>query len=389
MNFPYMTFGVVTLPLTLTIGYLCYIIYKTNKDHKKDVLAFHVKHRLGAYSASADNESSSPHGITLDSATVTDTPYPNFRKASVIIRKPQTQNMDEETQQPPPFPEKLETPVGTLYSPHKNETLSSLILSEKTTSDLQRGMAKVTLENFILDDMGWESIDSTRRSILNFYGPPGVGKTKAAMVIANELKRPLLHVDYSKIVSKWVGSTGRNIKKIFDTASSYNAILFLDEADSLLNQRSENVESSNSEYLNQEKNVLMQELDRFNGVVILTTNLFTNYDAALLRRISQHVEFKLPDEALLLKLIEKHIPTKTKLDASVDLMAVAKASRGLSGGDIKNVIRESIVQCVLEFKSGKIKEPSLSQRHLLNQVGEIRSGKDKHKGVRNKLGISE
>jgi adenylate kinase family enzyme len=368
------------------IVFLAYQINKTNKLQRSQEALF--EHTKTLYAQKDDGEIYR-HTPTVSQAPDTFTApisglhhhIGSFDHPKVIIR-----NHPQPPEHAPPL-EPLTTPVGNLYAPDKKETFDSLVITDKTSEDLKRGIAKVTLENYILDDMGWSSIDNTRRSILNFYGPPGVGKTKAAMVLANELNLPLLHVDYSSIVSKWVGSTGRNLKKIFQTANQYGAIIFLDEADSLLNQRSENVESSNSEYLNQEKNILMQELDRYNGIVILTTNLFSNYDEALLRRISQHVEFQLPNEGLLQKLLSRHIPVKTKLDQSVNLQAVAKASAGLSGGDVKNLVREAIVQCVVDFKAGKTKSPKLTQQHLLNQVVEIRRGKDKHKGVRNKLGI--
>ena len=108
--------------------------------------------------------------------------------------------------------------------------------------------------------------------------------------------------------------------------------------DSLLSKRVAAGESCSTS-INQNRNVLMQELDRFNGVVIVTTNLFGNYDPALLRRIQRHIKFRLPDEAMRRELFALHLPKRGRVEA--DFAVLARLSRGLSGGDILNIGRRN------------------------------------------------
>jgi SpoVK/Ycf46/Vps4 family AAA+-type ATPase len=279
------------------------------------------------------------------------------------------------------------TEVGMIRLPNPLNTFESLILEEKTVRDLKKGLGKVTLDSYIRKDLGWDAIDSSRRTVLNFYGPPGTGKTKAAQVVANILEKKMLHVDYSAVVGKYVGETGKNLKKIFQIAKENDAIIFLDEADSLLNKRSSDIKSPHGEYLNQEKNILMQELDKFDGVVILTTNLFANYDDALIRRIAQHVAFNLPSLELRAQLIESHIPKEVKLADNVKLTDIAKIAQGFSGGDIKNLVHDALVQCALDVKSGELASPQLTLENLTEQVTEIKSTNNKHKCALNRMGL--
>ncbi len=169
---------------------------------------------------------------------------------------------------------------------------------------------------------------------MNFYGPPGTGKTRAALGIALRLGKPLYQVDYSAVISKYLGDTAKHIKAAFQAACEHGAILFFDEADSLLSKRVSTGESCSTS-INQNRNCLMQELDRFDGVVIVTTNLFENYDPALLRRIQRHIKFRVPDASMRRELFALHLPNPDRVTG--DYAVLAALSRGLSGGDILNV----------------------------------------------------
>ena len=112
-----------------------------------------------------------------------------------------------------------------------------------------------------------------------------------------------------------------------------------DEADSLLSKRVATGESCSTS-INQNRNTLMQELDRFDGVVIVTTNLFENYDPALLRRIQRHIHFRLPNASMRRELFAFHLPNPERVEA--DYAVLAELSRGLSGGDILNICVNAI-----------------------------------------------
>lgn len=169
--------------------------------------------------------------------------------------------------------------------------------------------------------------------ILMFSGPPGVGKTAAAEAVAHELGKDILVVDYSQMESKWLGETEKNIVAAFEQASCNDCVLFWDEADSMLYDRE--TEGCRSWEI-RSVNVLLQELEKFKGVCILSTNRKTALDKALARRVSLKIDFQLPAPNLIRKLWTKMLPPKMPLADDVDFDKLAKVS--LTGGEIKNVI---------------------------------------------------
>ncbi len=211
------------------------------------------------------------------------------------------------------------------------------------------------------------------RCILNFHGPPGTGKTRAALGVALRLSQPLYQVDYSAVISKYLGDTAKHIAACFKRASELGAVLFFDEADSLLSRRV-NIGESCATSINQNRNVLMQELDRFNGVVIVTTNLFGNYDPALLRRISRHIKFRLPDKAMRRRLFELHLPNRERVFA--DLNILATEAKGLSGGDILNVCLNAIYAGSTADDAGEWK---VTGTDLLAEVTKVKAAHSDHR----------
>ena len=165
-----------------------------------------------------------------------------------------------------------------------------------------------------------------------FHGPPGTGKTATAEAVAHELGRPLLAVDYSRVQNCFVGQTEKNIVRIFKKARQQNAVLFWDEADAMFFDR----ERTQYTFEVRDVNVLLQEIERFEGVCILATNRKATLDKALERRISAKVEFPRPDRSLRESLWRKLIPGKLPLAGDVDLARLAGAD--LAGGEIKNII---------------------------------------------------
>jgi SpoVK/Ycf46/Vps4 family AAA+-type ATPase len=168
-----------------------------------------------------------------------------------------------------------------------------------------------------------------------FAGPPGTGKTLAAEVIAGALGRRLWRVDLAQLVSKYIGETEKNIDRIFRAAWSENVLLFFDEADALFGRRSE-VKDAHDRYANQEVSYLLQQMEEYEGVAVLATNLARNLDEAFLRRLQFVVEFPFPDEELRRQIWEVVFPEVAPLNADFDAAALARAVR-LSGGHIRNI----------------------------------------------------
>ena len=144
-----------------------------------------------------------------------------------------------------------------------------------------------------------------------FSGPPGTGKTLIAGLVAKELRLALYQVDLSKVVSKWIGETEKNLSALFDAAEAGHAVLLFDEADALFGKRTE-VRSSNDRHANQEVNYLLQRLESFKGVCILTTNHDTAIDEAFRRRLAVHLRFSVPDVRERLQLWNALMPLRAR-----------------------------------------------------------------------------
>lgn len=276
--------------------------------------------------------------------------------------------------------------VGMLLTPSDADSWSKILLPEETKKTIQNSMTKLKLRSFLDNDWNLNSIDPmSNRSILNFYGPPGTGKTLSAKAIAKVLGKKLIQVDYSQVESKWVGETGKNIQKVFQYAKQFNAVILFDEADSLVSKRNKSAsDEQNANHVNQSRNVFMQELDRFDGVVILTTNLFENYDEALLRRVQQHVEFSLPTEEIRKQLFKNMIPKEVPVASDLNFDELASLSDGLSGGNIQTVCLEAIVAVACEsFEQGEeaeLAKSKLTQVALVREIEKVKSAKEKHSG---------
>jgi hypothetical protein len=169
-----------------------------------------------------------------------------------------------------------------------------------------------------------------------FSGPPGTGKTMAAGLIADELGTDVYQVDLSKIVSKWIGETEKNLAALFDAAEAGHAILLFDEADALFGKRTE-VKSSNDRHANHETNFLLQRLESFRGICILTTNHDLAIDEAFRRRLALHVSFPLPEVDERVRLWQTMLRDSIPTDGDLDLEALG-ARFEMSGGYIRNAV---------------------------------------------------
>ena len=169
-----------------------------------------------------------------------------------------------------------------------------------------------------------------------FYGPPGTGKTMAVQVIAKDLGLDLYRVDLSRMVSKYIGETEKNISALFEKAKHMNVVLFFDEADSFFSRRSE-VKDANDRSANAEVAHLLQKLEEYEGITILATNLKDNIDDAFKRRIRFMVNFRFPSAETRRKLWNSLIPEAAPRSRDLDLDFFADQFE-LSGSQIKEVL---------------------------------------------------
>ena len=167
-----------------------------------------------------------------------------------------------------------------------------------------------------------------------FSGPPGTGKTMVAALIAQELHLELYQVDMGKLVSKYIGETEKQLGEMFDAAEAGHAILLFDEADSMFGKRTD-VKSSNDRYANLETNYLLQRLETFTGICLLTSNHESNIDPAFQRRLSLHLRFDVPDEDERAKLWLAMLPDAAPVTPNLDFAGLACRFE-MSGGYIRN-----------------------------------------------------
>jgi SpoVK/Ycf46/Vps4 family AAA+-type ATPase len=166
-----------------------------------------------------------------------------------------------------------------------------------------------------------------------FFGPSGTGKTLAAEVLANELRLDLYRIDLSRVVSKYIGETEANLRRVFDAAEESGAILLFDEADALFGRRSE-VKDSHDRYANIEVSYLLQRMEAYRGLAVLTTNMKSALDPAFLRRIRFIVEFPFPDAGERAAIWRRVLPPATPIDGlDWDRLAALR----IAGGNIRNI----------------------------------------------------
>ena len=209
-----------------------------------------------------------------------------------------------------------------------------IVLPVDQFEQLAELVARVRHRDQVLDS--WGFADKVGRGLgvaALLSGPPGTGKTMVAGLIARELGLDLYQVDLSRVVSKYIGETEANLAKVFDAAESGHAILLFDEADALFARRSE-VKSSNDRYANLEVNYLLQRIEQFRGICLLTTNHETAIDEAFRRRLAIHVRFPVPDERHRDALWRAMIPERAHVD-ELDFDRLSHAF-AMTGGYIKN-----------------------------------------------------
>lgn len=237
-----------------------------------------------------------------------------------------------------------EQEVGFLVEPDHRHELENMVLYPETRQQLQIGLNRVLRRAELEEAWQLSRIEPrANRCVLNLHGPPGTGKTMSAYAVAKRFNKKVYQVDYSQIISKWVGETAKQIAAAFESARRHDAILLFDEADSLMSKRIDMSGEAQSwaTSINQNRNVFMQELDRHDGVVLMSTNKFCNFDEAFLRRVACHIPYRLPNRAMRVKLFKLHLPENNRVRVD-NWDAIGRGSKNFSGGDILNVVVNAI-----------------------------------------------
>jgi len=232
-----------------------------------------------------------------------------------------------------------------------------IVLSSDGLAQLRELSARLRHQDAVLGEWGFGGSGTHRAGATAlFAGPPGTGKTMAAEILAVELGLDLYRIDLSAIVSKYIGETEKNLEHIFEAAERGDAILLFDEADALFGKRSE-VKDAHDRYANIEVAYLLQRLEAYEGLALLTTNMRGNLDDAFLRRLDFAVDFPLPDEAQRLNIWQRSIPATAPLAEDIDLPFLARRFK-IAGGHIHNIALGAAFLAAEEHSA-------ISMRHLV------------------------
>jgi SpoVK/Ycf46/Vps4 family AAA+-type ATPase len=249
-------------------------------------------------------------------------------------------------------------------------SLEEVILPPATRRSLDQALVHVTRNDLIFTRWGLRERHPTSLALaFNFAGAPGTGKTICAEAIAHALGRRLLIVRYAEVESMWMGETAKNVAAAFRLARRENAVLLFDEADAIASRRSSSLDHGFIRETNAVTNVLLQELERFTGVVIFATNLAANFDPALERRIRTHILFEMPgvEEREQIWRMQVH-PRLTPLADDVDFRALAEAFEAC-GGDIRNAVLKAAMAAAAEPGTDAFK--AIHQRHFEDGIREV------------------
>ncbi|MBU0553460.1 ATP-binding protein [Myxococcota bacterium] len=234
--------------------------------------------------------------------------------------------------------QRLEHALSQVAEPYVTTlTWDDVVLPTEVLDTLKEILAHARHRERVFDEWGFRQKMSYGRGLAClFSGPPGTGKTMMAGIIAQDLGREIYRVDLSRVVSKWVGETEKNLARVFDEAERAQVILLFDEADSLFSSRTD-VKGSNDRHANMEINYLLQRMESYDGMSLLTTNFAKSIDEAFKRRIKFKVDFPLPEHEERARLWRVMIPSAAWVSEDIHFSSLGKKYK-LSGGNIKNAI---------------------------------------------------
>ncbi|MFB9451714.1 AAA family ATPase [Dactylosporangium vinaceum] len=213
-------------------------------------------------------------------------------------------------------------------------TFDQLVLPPHLRDALLSAVEAMRLRPKIFDEWGLRAVEPSPSTALNLHGPPGTGKSLAAHAIADRLRMPIITAGYAEIESKFHGDGPKNVQAIFEAAQRQRALLFIDEADSLLSHRLTNVSQGSDQAINSMRSQIVLSLDRFEGIVVFATNLVSNYDRAFQSRV-RHFNFTLPDAEHRTEIWRRLLVPQLPRAADVDAVLLAGLTEGCSGREMK------------------------------------------------------
>ncbi len=241
-----------------------------------------------------------------------------------------------------------------------------LVVPPETREALLLAVDVVRLREQVFDSWNLRSIQPHPASAINLHGSPGTGKTLAAHAIASRLGKQILIAKASQLESKYHGEGPKNLDALFHAAATNDAVLFIDEADSLMSQRFENTSQGSEHAVNAMRSELLLALDRFDGLAVFATNLVTSYDPAFDSRV-RHVRFPDPDESARAAIWQRHLPAELPLAEDVSVAALAKHE--LSGREIRRAVVDAAVRVARDGR------PAVTAADLADAVCAVRSGR--------------
>jgi SpoVK/Ycf46/Vps4 family AAA+-type ATPase len=270
--------------------------------------------------------------------------------------------------------QKVDNPQeGVMFKAEQpNWQIDDVILPQAVRVEIDSALDRIRHQETLFHDWGLSKVDPHgARSVLNFYGPPGTGKSMCAEAIASYMGKPIIKVNYADLESKYVGETPKNIEGAFEAAREQDAVIFFDEADSILGKRLSSVTQGADHSVNLSRSVMLLAMDRFDGVVLFATNLAQNYDEAFVRRIQSHIRFELPDlkarEQICTRMLVERLPRADEVTAQ----SFAALSEGLSGGDLRTVTLNAASRAV--SREGEARKVTLED--LQGCIEQVRLGK--------------
>jgi SpoVK/Ycf46/Vps4 family AAA+-type ATPase len=221
-------------------------------------------------------------------------------------------------------------------------TFDQIILDDDISEELRYAVKFETVRKMVYEDWNLQSIEPSPKLALNFWGDSGTGKTMAAHALTHLMGKKIIPASYAEIESKYHGDGPKNVKALFKYATENSAVLFIDEADSLLSRRLTNVTQGSEQAINSMRSQLLIEIENYTGVVIFATNLASNYDSAFITRIKS-IHFKKPDAALRKRLWERMLIPALPIAEDVNTEQLA-AIEDMCGREIKNAVVKAAIK---------------------------------------------
>ena len=275
--------------------------------------------------------------------------------------------------------------IAKTFNPIEPEyTFDRVIINENVKDRIIHTLDKIRYEDQVFSKWGLYTIQPHPVSALNFFGPSGTGKTMAAEAVASYLGKKILKISYADIESKYFGEGPKMAKAVFLAAEQNDAVLFIDEADSLLSKRFIKINEGSEQAINSMRSQLLICLESFKGIVIFATNLNQNYDKAFLTRITS-IKFELPDVDNRLGIWRVHTSgngISIPLSEDVNLKALAETYDKFTGRDIRNAV---ISACIYTVSEGRDIVSLNDFIHACDEIVEEMRVVDEEAGRRNKV----